>query len=369
MWWCTTIISAWLLACASATTRPEGGGPRQFFKPNIGADAGRKLREEVEQYQKKQQQLGDPSSSSEEAAPPQLEDAPESTDASADLPASKVVARSSLAGVVLRRARLPLAVGAVGFAVHHTWVSRLASEVDAELHKLAKMTGIRHVDPPSPLGRRNLRDHRAALTELRARSHLLASSVLPLLRQLELERPPDAGAPLTQRSSAELAALNTSLTERVASCGALLAEYEALGQPPPPTFRSWATETLGSRLDNPTSKRAELQAIVALQAQLGRQRMEASLPEWSAAALREHAAALAAEVEEVSARKHKARLLGKVEAELWRRGEEAPVALATLTAEKLEALLAKLKGAPKKKKTKVEAGVESEAVDEADKGA
>ena len=59
--------------------------------------------------------------------------------------------------------------------------------------------------------------------------------------------------------------------------------------------------------------------------------------------LQEYAASLEGKVAEAEKRKEKDILLGKVEAELWRRKEEPPVALATLSTSKLRKLLKHLK--------------------------
>ena len=99
---------------------------------------------------------------------------------------------------------------------------------------------------------------------------------------------------------------------------------------------------LSARLEDMVSKRDELREVVRLLAQLGGKRMEWGLPEKSVDELRAVAADLAVKVEEAKARKEKSELLGKVEAELWRRKEEAPAAVGSLSTEELQATLRRL---------------------------
>ena len=66
--------------------------------------------------------------------------------------------------------------------------------------------------------------------------------------------------------------------------------------------------------------------------------------ESSAAELEETLATLRAKAAETTARRAKDTLLGKVEAALWMHKQEAPVGLASMGAEELQALLDKLLG-------------------------
>ena len=69
-----------------------------------------------------------------------------------------------------------------------------------------------------------------------------------------------------------------------------------------------------------------------------------ALVESSAAELEETLATLRAKAAETTARRAKDTLLGKVEAALWMHKQEAPVGLASMGAEELQALLDKLLG-------------------------
>ena len=73
--------------------------------------------------------------------------------------------------------------------------------------------------------------------------------------------------------------------------------------------------------------------------------MEWSMPERSLEELAKITKKLKKKVRERAERKEKAELLGKVEAELWRREEEVPIATSSLSIAELRALLAKLQGA------------------------
>ena len=78
-----------------------------------------------------------------------------------------------------------------------------------------------------------------------------------------------------------------------------------------------------------TTHSAELKKIVTLLSKLGGKRMDWNLPEQSGEELKATIATLEAQVKEASERRRTSELLGQVEAELWKRNEEAPVALAT----------------------------------------
>lgn len=162
---------------------------------------------------------------------------------------------------------------------------------------------------------------------------------MPLYRQLELELPSNLG---TKRAH-DLDAMRAQLKKRVDACSAVLAQYEALGQAPPPTFRTWSTELLRERDANMTAKAELLRNVVKLDAQLGRTKMDWELPVWTTERLEEHAAALQQQVSALAAHKEKQVLLGKVEAALWMRREEAPIALSTMSTPQLRALLQELK--------------------------
>lgn len=73
--------------------------------------------------------------------------------------------------------------------------------------------------------------------------------------------------------------------------------------------------------------------------------MDWELPAWEAERLETHAAGLKEKVETQAAHKEKQSLLGKVEAALWLRKEEPPIALHMMTIEQLRKLLAKLHAA------------------------
>ena len=249
----------------------------------------------------------------------------------------------------IARRRLPLgklalpiglAAGATTFYVQQrrAGIQRLETSIDEEVAKLGELTKSQRVERPEST--------RAALEELRARTAVLEDDVLPKLAQLyepgKAEQALAGGKPLSQRSSTELAELSSALGERVEMSGRLLAEYESLSQPAPPGFRQWGLAELSARLEDMVSKRDELREVVRLLAQLGGKRMEWGLPEKSVDELRAVAADLAVKVEEAKARKEKSELLGKVEAELWRRKEEAPVALGSLSTEELQATLRRL---------------------------
>lgn len=223
---------------------------------------------------------------------------------------------------------------------------RLSGEIDATISKLGELTKSKPRAPP-PHG--SVREQRAALEELQTRASLLEDDILPKLAQLAEPGKADESAtalagskPLSQQSSAELSELSVALRARVDVTGAVLAEYESLGQPAPPSFRGWPLPELKQRLDDLSSKRAELREIVRLLAQLKGQRMDWNLPAKSAEELRAHAARLTEKVSEANERKERAALLGKIEAEMWKRNEEVPVATGTLSIPELKALLLKL---------------------------
>lgn len=245
---------------------------------------------------------------------------------------------ASLAGLA-KKLRLGKPAGLAAAAVGAAWVTRrvrLSRAIEVELKALRTLTHARRLAvPESPASRS------ALLNELRARRELLSRHVLPMLRQLEETPPRDLAA----SSAVKLEVLNGSLTDRVAACADVLAAYGALGQEAPPDFRSWGLPRLIQRHDNLTIKWPELNAVLRLEARLGRPKMDFGLPEWPKPKLLVHAEALEAKVAETAGRKEKDALLGKVEAELWRRSQEVPIGLPLKSTDELRALLASLRGA------------------------
>ena len=257
--------------------------------------------------------------------------------------AAAPVPTSPRGGISLRfgSMRLPVVLGlGAAWAGHRIFSSgqQLLAHISEECETLKGMTRSRS-DIEAPSGPK-----REALEELRRRKELLSTNILPLLAQLE--QPADAqslGKPLGARSSDELEELRGTLSARVEACGALLAQYDAIGQSPPSGFRAWPLARLEEHLAHFNAKGDELRAVAQLLSRLGSPRVDGDLPEWDAAALKAYATTLEEQVVELEARKEKEELLGKIEAELWRRKEEAPVALATLSTKKLRKLYKHLK--------------------------
>ena len=339
-----TVLLTALLAMGSCA---KMGGPMSFLKPDL---ANRKAEEELLMRQVDELRRAD----GEVPPPPPLEDAPADTQL-APAPAKAERGVISPGGTLgLRRVRSPVvlavAAGAAGWRLVRVTVARREAEAVAELEAasgaLSELLGT-SVKEELPRGRPAVL---ALAAELRERHALLCDSVLPLYGQLELKPP----ATLLQRSAKELEELSTTLAERVRACAAVLEQYESLGQAPPPTFRSWGVAQLEERAANMTAKAEVLREIVALDATLGRVKMDWELPAWDEGRLRSHADALAEKSDALLARKEKEGLLGKVEAALWLRKQEAPVALATLSADELRELLKKLNAAPRAAKTKKE---------------
>ena len=334
-----------VLTCALVTVAPTN--PLQYFKPQVDDSDLEKLKAQVAAMKAAQEGL------TKGALLPQEEAEAEEGDdgllgsatATATAAATTVASRSLFRKLITLRP-LPLAITVAGgvafFGYRHATIQRLASEVDAELSAIAELARSSKRAQGPVVSRGSIPSHRAALAELRRRKALLSDHVLPLLTQLDQAVEGASKRPLVQRSASELEELNATLTRRVALCGRVLEQYEMLGQPPPPDFRSWPGERLEARLTNLTAKAPELKKINGLLSQLGRQRMDWAFAEWSVDALREHAAQLVEQVAEAAERKAKAKLQGQVEAELWRRNEEVPVALATLGCDELRALLTKL---------------------------
>ena len=285
----------------------------------------------------------------EEAEAPQQQATPDAEPSSATT--SSALQRSKVAAAVggLRIGPINLGTGsagltlvaAAGFGAHRVWSARVEKALEADLEgecaAIRELTLAKRVDRPSDGSKR------AALAELRARRALLEESVLPKLRTLEQPVDGPSKKPLGSRTSEELEQLDASLAERVSACALVLAEYERLGQSPPPNFRQWPLADLNTRLDNMKSKGAQLRTIATLHAKLGGKRMDWSTPDKSVTELAAQIETLETQVAESQERKTTQELLGKIEAELWRRKEEAPVALATLSIAQLEELLRKLK--------------------------
>jgi len=181
----------------------------------------------------------------------------------------------------------------------------------------------------------------AQAAELRDRAGVL-ERLMPLYRQLEVTVPQSLGS----KDAAGLRELLASFEEQVEASGAVLRAYEALGQAPPPHFRSWDLEVLRERAANMTAKSELLREVVQLDAQLGRTKMDWDLPIWEPERLRAHADGLAEQAAETAAHKEKQKLLGKVEAALWLRKLDPPIALHMMTTPQLRKLLAKLNGSP-----------------------
>jgi len=212
---------------------------------------------------------------------------------------------------------LPLAGVIAGVVAVRTFIVQRAEQMLAsELAALAKQSGSKRIAAPSHA--RTLLARHAAADEVRARRRLLAK-VAPLLAQLEQST---ALSQLAIRPSEELTAMAEGLATRVDACGALLAEYESLGQPAPPGFRSWSLDQLTTRRAQLLAKGEVLRELIALGAQVGSPRLDWNLPEWSDEQLRAHVESLRAQASETTERKQKAALLGKVEAAFWRRCEE-----------------------------------------------
>jgi len=317
-------------------------GPLETLRPHhIAREEEQKMREALERkYQAK-------------AAAESESEATASTEASPETSAEVVPKKFGIGAALLPRGvRLPVCLGATALVVQRAVVAQrrrvelreLAIDIEEELAALQELApAARRVEPPACASSRSVCERRVALDELRLRRELL-TEVVPKAAQLQYEL--TGGKPLAQRSVAELSELNSTLTLRIEACGHVLAEYESLGQPPPPGFRTWPVATLRERHVNMTSRREALVEIVSLLDQLGKQRMDWSVPEMTPEQMGALARSLRQQVEEAAERKEKASLLGQIEAEMWRRREETPMATATLGVEELKALLAKLQGTP-----------------------
>lgn len=321
------VASILLVACAAAV------GPMSYLRPyDMAKDDLRKLQEQVERDR----------AAANGMAPQEEGESDDTEVAVSEAPAAPEVP-SSVRGKVslpLGGLRLPIMVGlGAAWAGYRTVASaQVSSQIEAEIDALKELTRSRS-GIETPAGRK-----RAALVELRRRKDLLSAHVLPLL--VQLEQPvdtPSIGKPLGAQTADELHELHETLRARVEACGTLLAEYEALGQPPPTGFRAWPLARLQQQLAHFSSKGEELREVAQLLSRLGGPRVDGDLAEMDVATLKEYAATLEEQVIEAEKRKEKAELLGKIEAELWRRKEEAPVALATLSTKKLRRLYKHLK--------------------------
>ncbi|KAL1514411.1 hypothetical protein AB1Y20_003512 [Prymnesium parvum] len=261
---------------------------------------------------------------------------------------------------LVQHARLPLGVGAAGYALlrgvkaaaararaaeekaRGAEAARQLDEAAGALHRLVggeamgalqQLLAARRADEPAAAA--------SLAAELRARAAEV-EALLPLYRQLSLAPP----ATLAATDAAELGRLKRAMLERCEASSALLASYEALGQSPPPYFRTWSVASLREREANVTAKSEVLRGILRLDAQLGRTKMDWELPAWEEERLLAYSEELRGKVEAHKGHKEKQTLLGKVEAALWLRREEAPIALQTMTVEQLQKLLAKLSGTP-----------------------
>jgi hypothetical protein len=348
-----TLLTAVLLleaACGVAAAI----GPMQHLRPYGVSDGdNQKMQEIMEKDRRANAGLPPADEAAEEAELPAFDDeteqkgVPETAGPPAAASGAGGLARLGISG----RQRLPIAgagLAAAGFTIRQLWATRVAKAVDAELEALSTLTSTKRIDVLS-----SAKD-RAALLDLRARRELLENGILPRAAKLQSGESSTHSSvleearrfckkPLAQQSVAELADLNATLDARLDACGLLLAEYEALGQPPPPDFRGWGVPKIEERLHNMTVRREDLLEVVRLSAKLGTRRLDWAMPELTSEELRAHIASLGDQVSEAQARKEKAVLLGKVEAELWRRKEEAPVALATLSVPKLNDLLQRLR--------------------------
>lgn len=183
------------------------------------------------------------------------------------------------------------------------------------------------------LAARAVRRERArADAELGRRREVLLDEVLLAYSRLE-STPPRA---LANATEAELIGVKESLVERAQVASEVLKGYTALGMETPPHFTQWELEDLQARAANVTQKAPLLREVLRLQKQLGQTRADWELPAYDEAALEAMVAKLEPELATRNEWKRKQVLLGKVEAAHWRRGEEVPIALGSLSCEELE---------------------------------
>ena len=267
---------------------------------------------------------------------------PERDSASNDVPAAIAPGPPRPRSFFIARAMPPVVLGAAAaaFALRSQVVQRAERRLETELSALAKQSGSRRIAAPEHAP--TVRGIRQATDEVALRRELLGA-ILPLL--VQLDQPTPAAPQLAAMDASELVRLNASLSARVEACGALIAEYEALGQPAPPGFRSWPVQEVHARRALLVAKGPLLREIIALGAPLGSPRLDWSMPEWSEERLAQHAEALRAQAAETIQRREHSIMLGKVEAAFWRRGEETPIATGSLSTEQLRTLLASLERA------------------------
>ena len=231
-------------------------------------------------------------------------------------------------------------------------LQRLAARLRTEQSELAEM-GVAAVELPAHQGGirakiaahaealRQLTDAKVIAEEAAERKAVLLAEASALYAQLQLSPP----ASLQAQGEAELRQSLDTLSQRVGACAALLEAYRTLGQAPPDDFRAWPLERTEARRASLTEHAPLLREALLLQTKLGGARSLEALVERSEAELEETLVGLRAKVAETTARRAKDTLLGKVEAALWMHKQEAPVGLASMPAEALQALLDKLLGA------------------------
>ena len=308
------LLSSALLCLVARPAWAVGDTMRSIIRPDVNRESDlRKLEEQITSLKMKQQvepdqPLPEPVASHLHSG----EDAAQG-EPTRGLPALGMVAAA------LKRARVPLLAAGAITAGRSLALQRINALLQDELTAIGTACGVSRVEPPTDLA--GLRGRLQALADARERRSLLREHILPLRAQL------DEGAAahsLITLSLDSLAKLNGTLTARVLACGALLAEYEALGQPAPPGFRAWPLEQLRSRLDNMESKGELLRKIIALNTRLGGARLDWAMPDWSKERLEAHATSLTEQAEETRARKDKAAILGKVRLRVKVRAREAP---------------------------------------------
>ena len=335
---CTLLLILALTHSASAAARAGGimkqlkGDPAEVGKQRA------QLQREVDAILRGE----DPDAPPAEEAPA-ADDAP--TPAADDAPASKPKPAKKAGGglrINLKRLPVPLVLAAGGWRALAVWRWRQAeAAVIAAASALEALTGAApSCEAPSD-GPRDPAARLALASELEARHDALKGTVLPALAQLS-QRPPKA---LAERPAAELQTLGAALKARVDACASVLSGYEAIGQPPPPDFKSWPPELLHARAANLTAKAAPLRRIAELEARLGRKNLDWEVAALDDAALAARIAQLEPQVAEREATTEKEELIGKVEAALWMKGQEVPIGLPMKNTTELRAILKKLKRA------------------------
>ena len=334
---CTILLIVALTHSASAAARAGGimkqlkGDPAEVGKQRA------QLQREVDAILRGEDPDAPP------AEEPATDDAP--TPAADDAPASKPKPAKKAGGglrINLKRLPVPLVLAAGGWRALAVWRWRQAeAAVNAAASALEALTGAApSCEAPSD-GPRDPAARLALASELEARHDALKGTVLPALAQLS-QRPPKA---LAERPAAELQTLGAALRARVDACASVLSGYEAIGQPPPPDFKSWPPELLHARAANLTAKAAPLRRIAELEARLGRKNLDWEVAALDDAALAARIAQLEPQVAEREATTEKEELIGKVEAALWMKGQEVPIGLPMKNTTELRSILKKLKRA------------------------